>query len=314
MNDLEPIESSQIKPYQETYFDLVEKFLMLSDIGQNTKKLYRKVLRYWYEWNQENNITSPTKEHVLVYKNTLNSKSKYTQATYLNIIKTFYDWLDNEKYYPNITKGIKVKNRSADKHTRSGLTQEEAMKLLDSIDTTTIAGVRDYIMINLMVRTGLRMIEVNRANVNDLYVLNSRNILYVQGKGRTHKDEFVILTDDAYKPLIQYLELRGVDKDVGLPLFVSHSVRNSVNVRNDRRLTVDAIRWIVWTCLKEAGLKRQDIVGHSLRHSTATLAIDAGALLEEVQALMRHADPRTTMIYIKNRDRFKNAAEDKIKI
>jgi len=321
MTNLIPIDNqqnNQIKLYKETYFDLVDRFLAVSDIVPNSKKFYKKILRYWYEWCEENNVTTPTREHILIYKNSLNIKSRYTQAAYLSVVGEFYNWLDIEGIYKDITKGIKVKHRQVDQHTRSKLTLEEIHALLNSIDTSTFTGSRDFAMINLMVRTGLRMIELNRADVNDFFFLNDRRVLYVQGKGRIQKDEFVIINEETYKPLENYINTRqflSVTNN-NQPLFVSHSIRGSVNDPNktNRRLTVNAIRYIVWTRLKQAGIKRKDIVGHSLRHTTATLAIDAGATIEEVQALMRHKDPRTTMIYIKERNRFKNAAEDKIKI
>lgn len=312
MNEIALTDNNNLSLHRETYHDLVNRYLALSDISQKSKKFYKKVLSYWKQWCDTNNVTSPTRENFLVYKTRLNDKSKYTQAVYLSIIGEFYKWLDNEGICKDITKGIKTKNRQADRHTRSQLTINEIHKLLQSINTQAIAGKRDYAIINLMIRTGLRMVEVHRANTADLAIINDRQVLYIQGKGRTHKDEFVILTNETFKPIQEYLLIRNCD--TAIPLFTSHSQRAfSVNTDKEGRLAVDSIRRMVWSRLKQANIKRNDVVGHSLRHTTATIAIDSGATIEEVQSLMRHKDPRTTMIYIKNRDRFKNAAEDKIK-
>ena len=53
-------------------------------------------------------------------------------------------------------------------------------------------------MINLMLRTGLRTIEVHRADIGDITMRKERRILKVWGKGREEKKQFVILTDEAY--------------------------------------------------------------------------------------------------------------------
>ena len=60
--------------------------------------------------------------------------------------------------------------------------------------------------------------------------------------------------------------------------------------------------------LKKAGLKREGISGHSLRHTAITWPILAGASLVQAMALARHADPRTTKRYFHNLDKLREHA------
>ena len=73
--------------------------------------------------------------------------------------------------------------------------------------------------------------------------------------------------------------------------------------------------------LQQAGLSRllnpetqsvRPISPHSLRHTAATLALNHGATIRQVQAMLGHADIQTTMIYLHEQDRIVNAAEHHI--
>ena len=61
--------------------------------------------------------------------------------------------------------------------------------------------LRDFAIVNLILRTGLRTIEVVRADVGDITFKGNRRILRVWGKGHDTKDDFVVLTDKTYLPI-----------------------------------------------------------------------------------------------------------------
>ena len=64
--------------------------------------------------------------------------------------------------------------------------------------------------------------------------------------------------------------------------------------------------------MNKLGYKTDLITSHSTRHTAISLAIEAGATLEQAQILARHKDPKTTQIYIHNKNRFLENAESKI--
>ena len=83
------------------------------------------------------------------------------------------------------------------------------------------------------------------------------------------------------------------------PLFASLSDRNA-----GQRLSTRTVRRVVADAMKKAGIKTPRLSAHSLRHTAATLAVSNGAPLMAVQAMLRHTDPKTTLIYVRNVQRF----------
>ena len=161
-------------------------------------------------------------------------------------------------------------------------------------------------MISLIATCGLRTIEIVRANVEDIRTLGDITVLYVQGKGRSDKKEFVKLSAPVVKAIRDYLLERG--KVPGnAPLFASESRRNS-----GQRLTTCTVSGICKQAMKKAGYDTPRLTAHSLRHSAATLALLAGMELSDVQQFMRHSNIGVTMVYAHNVNRMKSLCEDSI--
>ena len=191
---------------------------------------------------------------------------------------------------------------------RDPLTLQQARDLLTSIDTTSIIGLRDFAMINLMLRTGLRTMEVVGSNVGDIRQTSNATLLYVRSKGKDAKDDFVVLTREAYEPITRYLAARHCT-DPRAALFVSHSNHNE-----DGRITTKTLRCAVKRQLLAIGVFSSRISAHSLRHTFATMALQNGATIEQVRDTLRHQNITTTQIYVHTTDRLEHAAEDTIKI
>lgn len=300
---LQPYEANKLKETDKLN-DFIDQYLKWLDVAKDTERAYKSGLRYFMGWLQEKGISTPQKEHIVRYKQSLVHKAQETQALYLSAVRGFFKYLEAEEIHKDITKGVKIKRSNTDLYTRSHMTVDEVRMLLESIDTTTILGLRDFAMVNLMVRTGIREIEVHRANVGDIIEKDGRTIMAVQRKGKTHKQGFVILNDKILEPLKLYI---GNDRDVTAPMFLSHAINYS-----GIRLGRWSIRHIIATRLIEAGLKRKDIVGHSLRHSFSVNAIENGATMEQLQIELGHSSPATTARYAKGINRLKNAVVDRI--
>ncbi len=287
--------------------ELLERFLASQDVKKSSKDLYRRTLRQYFNWviSKGYSLSNITRAELLIYKEELLSSglSSLTVGSYITSVRRFYEWTEANKFYPNVAKGIKSPKRKQ-QFKKQSLTPEQSRELLLFLQGKTL---RDYAVINLLLRTGLRTIEARRANVEDIALKSGKRVLYVQGKGRDEKDDFVILTDKAYEPLAQYLAARGKLKP-GEPLFISTSNNSSGD-----RLTTRTISYIAKEGLKAIGLDGRDFTAHSLRHTTAVNILRAGGRLEDAQGVLRHANPATTQIYtatIKEEQRIKNAPEE----
>lgn len=284
------------------------QFLKSLDVKNTSRYTYERQLREFFKWFTQQKLITLDREHILDYKDFLkNDKnlSSLTVAGYLTAVRKFFEWLENEKIFPNITKGIKNPKRKRG-FKKDALTAQQVKKILLSINTKTLTGKRDYAILNLMIRTGLRTIEITRANREDITTQAGSSLLWVHGKGRDSKDEVVILTQKAITPISEYIKMRGKVRDED-PLFCSHSSKNF-----GKKLTTRSVSRIVKNRLKAVGFDDTRLTAHSLRHTAITLSLLAGATPQEARAMARHADINTTMIYAHNINRIEQAPERKI--
>ena len=286
--------------------EVVHKYIELLDVKPKSRETYRKALKQFMLFLESNAITQPTRADILKYKAYLMDNYKAcTVSSYMTAVKGFFAYLEAEKAYPNIANGIKgAKHQQG--FRKDALTVEQAIRLLKGIDTTTLEGKRNYALINLLLNTGLRTIEAQRACIGDIRQEGGEALLYIQGKGRDSKDAFVVLTDSTLYPIQKYLKARSII-DPNAPLFASHSDRNE-----GKGITTRTISWIVKEALRTVGIDSERITAHSLRHTAVTLSLIAGATIQEAQAMARHANVNTTLIYAHNIDRIAKAPERKI--
>jgi integrase/recombinase XerD len=288
------------------YHSLIDNFISAQDVKETSKETYKRTLKQFFLWISQAEHANPNRETILRYKDHLLKRdlSSLSLSNYMVVVRKFFDWAESMKYYPNIAKGVKGGKRVKG-FRKDPLTIEQVKDFL-KIDTSTIEGKRDFALLNLMIRTGLRTIEIIRADVGDIRQESGEALLYIQGKGRDCKDEFVVLTTGTLNPIMDYLHARGniTDND---PIFVSLSDRNK-----GKRLTSRTISFIAKKHLRKIDLDTHRLTAHSLRHTAITLALQAGATLQEAQALGRHANINTTLIYAHNIQRILNAPERKI--
>lgn len=280
-------------------------FVRSIDATEQTKETYLKGARRFITYCKDNNILEVNEADIMNYKNYLRNNYKASSISmYITSLKKLYKFLE-KKGIRNITTDLKgAKNTRNFK--KDPLTIEQTKDLLKSIDTTTDEGKRNYALIKLLVATGLRTIEIERANIEDIRALGTANVLYIQGKGRDDKEEYVVLTYSTLKAIQDYLKTRK-DAKPSDPLFVSYSDRS-----NGQRLKTRSIRDIVKKAYKNIGIVSDKITTHSLRHTAITLSLIGGASLQEAQNLARHSNINTTLIYAHNIDRIHNNAESKI--
>jgi integrase/recombinase XerD len=285
---------------------LIAAFIESLDVKPISRQTYRRTLKQFFAWLEEKgyDLSQLTRTHILEYKEDLLSsgRASLTAGSYINSVRQFYTWAEANKLYPNIARGVKLPKRKRE-YLKQALEPEQATQLLKHYEDKAL---RDYAIVNLLLRTGLRTIEVSRANLEDIIYKQGQMILKVQGKGRDSRDNWVILTDKAYRPLEKYLTTRK--KLAGSsPLFVSES-----NNSKRERITTRTISKIAKDGLKAIGINHRDFTAHSFRHTAAINILRAGGTLEMVQFTLRHTNPATTQIYtstLNDERRLKNSGE-----
>lgn len=140
-------------------------------------------------------------------------------------------------------------------------------------------GLREKILISLIWDSGLRLCEIQHLKVENL---RSCEITVRQGKGR--KDRSTFMTAETREILDQWLAMNDISEG-----FIFPSPR-----RFGEPLDAGHLRDIIKVPIKKAGLQGSP---HTFRHGFTTRLIDGGAPLEATQAMLGHADPRTTLHY-----------------
>ena len=291
--------------------EMIARFCAAHDARDSSRAGYKRALRQFTKWIVAEGIRSPTAEDILSFKRRLESDGKTAKTinTYLTSIRLFFTWAESMRLCPNIAKSVKgIRIYRREEGSKDCLTPEQVKTLLDSIDRTTLEGKRDFAFLKLAIGTALRAIEIIRADVGDIRhsmdkAGQERSVLFVHGKGRGGKKEFVELPASVHAAINDYLGARQSTVPES-PLFVSRSKRN-----RGARLTTRSVSRTAKDRLKAIGINSKRITLHSLRHTGCTLALLAGAELKSVQEMARHADINTTLHYVHSLNRFEGSAE-----
>jgi site-specific recombinase XerD len=284
--------------------NFLDSFIAGLDVRPITRNSYRKKTKAFFTWMIETGIRNPRRQDILSYRGRLieSGLSPLTVSAYLTPLRLFFTWMESEGKYPNITAGIKGPKKPQG-FRKESLTVPQIQKVLSTIDRDTPRGKRDFAIINLLFRTGIRTIEAITADIGDIRQEAGIVVLDVKGKGHDSKDQFVLLTDKTLDPIYEYLGTRADIKESD-PLFISVS-----NNSTGGRLTTRSIRGIVKYYFQKAGLNSPRITTHSTRHTFATQALLNGAQPMQVKEALRHKDLQTTMIYTHVINRTQDGAE-----
>ena len=296
------------KVIQENYF---QKFIEYTETNPKTMKNYQTFLKLFAKYLKENEIKQPTFETIHDYKVFLNEYrnpdtnkplSEASKNQYFQAVKHFFKYLSAFGLYNNIAIGFKS-FKVDDGRSKDTFTREEIRTILSSIDTTTQKGKRDFAMLILAINGGLRIIEIQRANIEDIEELHGTKFLFIQGKGRTSKKEKFALEPITQQALEEYLATRPNARKEE-PLFTGTS-----NNQNGTRMTETSISRLFKTILKASGFDSKRLTSHSFRHTANSILFEETGNLFQTQRFARHKDPKTTEIYIHNYEKENDHSE-----
>ena len=166
------------------------------------------------------------------------------------------------------------------------LSIEEVDRLLAAPDATTIIGLRDKAMIEVMYSAGLRVSELCGLRLSDIHFESG----YLRCLGKGNKERLVPIGRKALEIVQKYL------RDSRPKLWREHSPELLFLNRKGGACSRHGFWKTVSDCGKKAGLRKR-LKPHMLRHSFATHLLDRGADLRAVQMMLGHTDIATTQIY-----------------
>jgi integrase/recombinase XerD len=183
-----------------------------------------------------------------------------------------------------------------------GLSPEDCRRLLDAPSVATPEGLRDRALFAVLAYTGCRVGELTRLRVKDYKDTGGHRILEVRGKGG--KERRVPLHPEAVERLEAWLDsgILRTDGDGALFRPTKTARGRGRDGFQARGLTRRSIQHLVYRYVRRLGLNPAVTV-HSLRVTALTTARERGSDIIDLQDFAGHADPRTTLTYIRSRDR-----------
>lgn len=211
-------------------------------------------------------------------------------------LRGLYEWVKREGHsLANLAAALETQARSPrSRHMRFIPTPAQVQHLLQLPDKTTVIGIQDRVMLELLYATGVRAMEL--LSIQTHCVWPSERRAAVQGKGG--KQRLVVMNDTAAHWLKLYL--RGVHpilvrrrRNEHLPVQGDHYLFPSV--KRPGTLAYNVLRSRVKKYAVEAGIPL--LTPHGLRHAFATHLYQGGADLRSIQLLLGHENLSTTSIY-----------------
>lgn len=283
--------------------EIIRNFINSLNRRQTTKDTYRKALMEYSKWLGNTSPIGMTSNDIQRYKDYITSKDLSTSSisAYLTAVRRLYDYLENTgKIKENPAKKIKGGSRPQ-KHSTKPIARSDVKKLFDSIDMSSSLGLRDRAILNLMLRCGLSEIEIVRADVGDMKTRKNETIIYVQGKNKDRKDEYVVIPPEVAIELENYLSQRE-SSEPNEPLFWGVGNRAA-----RERITTRAIRARISHYFEKLEFNKKGITPYSLRHTAALLAIESGASVAEVMQMLRVKTIDTALIYFEEAKELKES-------
>ena len=275
------------------FFEITDFIYYLEDekrLSFNTVSSYKTDLldyqNYLNKVRKINDVIMIQQEDILSYISSLKRKnlSKTTIQRKVTTIKSFHSFLKQEQILDENVSSM-IERPKKELKLPTVLSVEEICQMIDNIDTSTLVGIRNKAMIELLYSSGLRISELLDLNISDIHL--NEKYLNVIGKG--NKERIVPIGDEAIIALRKYIETSrsNLAKKPGNLLFYNYQ---------GNKLSRQAVFKYIKKLAKESGIEKE-ISPHTIRHSFATHLLEGGSDLRIVQELLGHEDIETTQIY-----------------
>lgn len=278
-------------PELESY---TESFIKYLDVDDKTLKSYRVGIRALMQFLNDNGIKNPVRDDIIAFRDYLRENySSNTVNAYMIAVRALFKYLEIHEKYKNITVDIKgAKYSQVPK--KQVLSQEQAKEIYSSL-----TDIRERCLFSLLISTGLRGIEVQRANIEDIKIYNGEVVLWVHCKQREEKNEYVKLSSQVLEDIKNYIGNR-----TNGPIFISTS-----NNSYGEAISTTSIRKMIKDIFKRFGLDSDTFSLHSMRRSCATIMYELGQDIYSIQQVLHHKSINTTNRYINTVTRNNNKGE-----
>lgn len=287
---------------EEAGDDGIRRFLEFFTVtirNKNTRLAYAQAVKQFFDWCESRGFVSLDLIEPVVIAAYIeqHQASAPTVKQHLAAIRMLFDWLvTGHIVLHNPATSVRGPKHVVKRGKTPVLTADEARKLLDSIDTSSVVGLRDRALIGVMVYSFARVGAAVAMKVEDFYAEGKRWWLRLHEKGGKRHEVPAHHNADEY--LDDYLKAAGIGQQKKSPLF--RTVDRSDRITERGMTRNDALR-MVKRRATAAGLSPKTSC-HSFRATGITAYLENGGTIENAQAIAAHESPRTTKLYDRTSD------------
>ncbi|REJ92341.1 MAG: integrase [Planctomycetota bacterium] len=289
-----------------------EEFIYGKLRNPGTRRAYRHAVDRFLAWCAQHRVelVRIAPAHVGRYLDGL-SLSPATKKLHLSALRHFFDELVvRHVVVLNPAASVRGERLRAIEGKTPEISVQQARRLLASIDTSHVVGLRDRAIIAVLIYTAARVGAVSRLRRADFYDAGDQYCLRFTEKGTQYRE--IPVRHDLRGFLRDYLAAAGLEyADKAMPLFRTTIRRTKAITMNG--MTAGDMARMVKRRLRDAALPTQ-LSPHSFRVATITDLLTHGLPLEDVQLLAGHADPRTTRLYDRRQRRVTRNVVERISI
>lgn len=277
-----------------------------------TRVAYSQAVRQFCHWCDSFGVSLLQVSPVVVaayIEQLTQQRSAPTVKLHLAVIRTLFDFFVSRQVMPlNPALSVRGPKHVVKKGKTPVLIASEARQLLDSIDCTTIIGLRDRAIIAVMVYSFARVSATIGMNVDDYYPQGRRMWFRLHEKGGKHHECPAHHKAEEY--LDAYLTAASVKEAKTTPLF--RTISREGDLTNRRMHRTDVLRMIKRR-VQHTGLSSR-VCCHTFRATGITAYLENGGLLEHAQRIAAHESARTTKLYDRTGDQVSLDEVEKILI
>ncbi|WP_339888899.1 tyrosine-type recombinase/integrase [Rhodopirellula europaea] len=281
--------------------------------SSHTRRAYGRAIKRFLEWCDARSLelSGISPAHVGKHMDELQlAASSKKQA--LAAIRHFFDGMVTRHVcILNPAASVRGDRLSVVEGKTPEISVKQARKLLHSIDTENVVGLRDKAIIAILIYTAARVGAVTKLRCRDLYDASDQLMLHFDDKGGKSRE--IPVRHDLQLLLADYCRSAGIEPGTtnDAPLF--RTAIGKTKTLTGRGMTEGDCGKMVKRRMLGAGLPER-LSPHSFRVATITDLLDQGIPLEDVQHLAGHADPRTTRLYDRRKRRITRNIVERISI
>ena len=296
------------KEFEKSVRPFVEKSL-----SAETRRAYGRVIKEFFLFHKTLEPVEVKPIDVIRWRDSLveNKKSAATVSFKLSVVRSLFEYLKAGGFVQNnpaLTKLVPPPKLSEDLRGRA-LTVKEVNYILSGPDKEKPEGARDYAILLMLLRTGLRVAEICSLKSSSIKWSHGRWTLKFKIKGG--RERTIPLPTEVKKAIDEYLRLdrdrrKILKTDGGNESWIFQPISNYRTLVFDKPLSTTMVWYITQRWGEFTGIGK--VSPHDLRRTAITRALDKGLTYRQVQMMSGHKDPKTVMRYDHGRENLEQSA------